>query len=203
MSGRQFQLTHNAMPHTLIAYSSIDGHTLKICERIQTLLRDRAEKVTLMHVDDALEAHCNAFDKIVIGASIRYGKHQPSVYAFVSRNESLLTRIPSAFFSVSAVARKKGKDSPTNNPYFAEFVDQTGWTPRLAATFAGKIAYPQYRMAERWLIRFIMRITGGPTNPVITVDFTNWTAVDAFALKICSLNASTSCGFVSCGPRLR
>ena len=39
-----------------------------------------------------------AFDKIVIGASIRYGKHQRTVYDFIKANRATLEAHPQAFF---------------------------------------------------------------------------------------------------------
>jgi menaquinone-dependent protoporphyrinogen oxidase len=172
------------MPSVLIAYSTVDGHTLTIGRRIQAGLERRGHRVTLMSVEDALGRGCAGFDRIVLGASIRYGKHRPAVYDFVARHRVLLARLPSAFFSVSAVARKKGKDLPAGNPYFRRFTQQSGWTPPLAAAFAGRIDYAKYGVVDRWVIRFIMWITRGPTDPRTAVDFTDWPQVDAFAEQV-------------------
>ncbi len=174
------------MPSTLIACSTVDGHTLKICQRIKRLLEERAHDVTLVAVDDALLMDCSQFDKIILGASIRYGKHRPSVYEFVAQNREHLARAPSAFFSVSALARKPGKDTPERNAYFKTFKRLSGWSPPVAATFAGKIDYLKYRTLDRLVIQFIMWITRGPTDRQVVVEFTDWGAVDAFAKQVSS-----------------
>lgn len=174
----------HSVTHTLIVYSTVDGHTLKICQRIGQSLEDYRHQLTLISVEEGLELDCSEFDSIVIGASIRYGKHRPSLYNFIARHHAVLTRMPNAFFSVSAVARKAGKDTPAGNSYFKKFVRQTNWTPHLVATFAGKIDYSRYRFIDKQMIRFIMWMTNGPTAPDAVVDFTDWNAVDSFSLKI-------------------
>jgi len=169
---------------TLIVYSTVDGHTLKICQRMRALLERRAHEVLLLAVDDALRIDCAKFDKVVLGASIRYGKHRPSLYEFVAKNRDHLGRIPSAFFSVSAVARKPGKDTPDGNPYFRTFTRLSGWSPPMAATFAGKIDYSRYALLDRLVVQLIMWMTEGPTDRQVVVEFTDWNAVDAFAERV-------------------
>ena len=177
------------MTPMLIACSTIDGHTLKICERLQRLLEEQGHRVTLMSVDEAIAMDCARFAKIVIGASIRYGKHRPSVFSFIAKHRAVLDRVPCAFFTVNAVARKRGKDTPAGNPYFRKFVRLAGWTPTLGAAFGGKLDYARYGVVDRLMIRFIMWLTNGPTDPKAVVEFTDWDAVDAFALQVASLKA--------------
>ena len=165
----------------------MDGHTLAICQRIQGILARRGHLVTIVPVEDAIRMDCSAFDKIVLGASIRYGKHRQAVYDFVAKHRLTLDHVPSAFFSVSAVARKQGKDTPAGNPYFREFTRLSKWTPPLAATFAGKIDYSKYSLADRLVIQFIMLITRGPTDPKAAVEFTDWSKVEAFATEVSQL----------------
>ena len=175
------------MISVLLAYSTVDGHTLAVANRIRSVLESSGHAVTLMPVEQALSVDCTAFDKVLLGASIRYGKHRDSVYDFVARNRQALSSVPSAFFSVSAVARKKGKDVPDGNPYFRKFTRRSGWNPQLGAAFAGKIDYPKYGVADRLVIQLIMWITKGPTDPNASVDFTDWEQVTEFAARFGSL----------------
>ncbi len=46
--------------------------------------------------------------------------------------------------------------------------------------FAGKLDYPKYGPFDRFMIRFIMWITKGPTDPTTVVEFTDWQQVEAF-----------------------
>lgn len=175
------------MANILIAYSTTDGHTRKICERLKDVLEERAHKVTLAWINDEPEKDLNPFDTIVIGASIRYGRHRPQVYEFVKRNQQLLDEKPSAFFTVNVVARKPEKSAPETNPYLRKFLRQISWKPGRLAVFAGKIDYPIYTFWDRQIIRFIMWLTRGPTDPRTVVEFTDWSRVDDFGRVIAEM----------------
>lgn len=174
------------MSRILILYSTVDGHTRRICERLHAGCAARGNEVVLCAVD-ALEAapfDVAAFDTLVIGASIRYGKHRRNVHEFVARHRELLEARACAFFSVNIVARKAQKNRPETNPYVQKFLRQTAWRPRLVEVFAGKLDYPKYGWLDRQMIRLIMRITGGPTDPDTQITYTDWDKVDAFAARI-------------------
>jgi len=93
----------------------------------------------------------------------------------------VLERKRSAFFSVNIVARKPNKSTPETNPYVKKFLRQIGWRPTTLATFAGKLDYPRYSFWDRQVIRFIMLLTKGPTDPNAVVEFTDWQQVEVFA----------------------
>ena len=67
------------MAKILILYASTDGHTRKICNRLQQVIEQQGDQVTLVSVNDEFQDDLQTFDKIVIGASIRYGKHSPKI----------------------------------------------------------------------------------------------------------------------------
>jgi menaquinone-dependent protoporphyrinogen oxidase len=175
------------MAKILIAYSTTDGHTRKICERIKQAIEARAHEVSLAFINDEPDIEIDAFDSIVIGASIRYGKHRPQVYEFIRKNRQILDSKPTAFFSVNVVARKPEKNSPDTNPYLRKFLRQLSWKPQVSAVFAGKINYPIYNFWDRQVIRFIMWITNGPTDPQAVVEFTDWTKVDDFGRVVADM----------------
>ena len=175
------------MANILIAYSTTDGHTKKICERIGQVIEEQAHKVTLAFINDEPDIELDPFDIIVIGASIRYGKHRPQVYEFIRKNQLVLDSKPSAFFSVNIVARKPEKNSPDSNPYMKKFFRQISWKPQKLAVFAGKLDYPIYTFWDRHIIRFIMWMTKGPTDPRAVVEFTDWNKVDDFGRVIAEM----------------
>jgi len=166
---------------TLIAYSTTDGHTVRICERLKFVLTALGQQVTLLNVAQAAALDLSTFERIVIGASIRYGKHQPQVAQFIGQHQALLAAKPSAFFTVNIVARKPNKNTPETNPYLQKFLKQINWKPALLGVFAGKLNYPSYGFFDRQMIRFIMLITDGPTDPKAVIEFTDWARVDEFA----------------------
>jgi menaquinone-dependent protoporphyrinogen oxidase len=175
------------MTRILLAYSTVDGHTRTICERMLRALEAGGHAVTLASLSDAARPDAGAFDKVVIGASIRYGKHRPEVFDYIRQHQGVLEGRPSAFFTVNAVARKPGKDTPDGSPYIRSFRKLTQWRPALVGVFAGKIDYRRYGFFDRQVIRFIMWLTHGPTDPRACVDFTDWHNVDAFAQRVAAL----------------
>jgi len=50
--------------------------------------------------------------------------------------------------------------------------------------FAGRIHYARYRFWDRQVIRFIMWLTKGPTDPATDIEFTDWAQVDAFGRTV-------------------
>jgi menaquinone-dependent protoporphyrinogen oxidase len=168
------------MARIIIIYSTTDGHTLEICQCLQQVVEKQNNQVALVSISDTSAIDLSSFDKIVIGASIRYGKHNVKVYDFIKINSQILDTKPNAFFSVNVVARKPEKSTPATNPYLIKFLRQISWKPRYLAVFAGKIDYKRYRFFDRFMIRFIMWMTKGPTDPNTNIDFTDWNQVKDF-----------------------
>jgi len=168
-------------------FSTIDGHTHEICRCLQGIVEREGHESTLMELTADADIDLGPFDRVVIGASIRYGKHRPDVARFIERNKDVLTTKPSAFFSVNAVARKAEKQTPETNPYVRKFLKSITWTPPVIGIFAGKIDYPRYGFVDKTMIRFIMWMTKGPTDPNGTFEFTNWDDVEAFGRTISAM----------------
>lgn len=177
------------MADLLLLYSTVDGHTREICDRLLAALESAGLKVTLEELTPATSADPAAFDAVVIGASIRYGKNRPEVARFIETHQGTLDAKPSAFFSVNAVARKPEKQTPETNPYVRKFLESISWRPKLIGIFAGKIDYPSYRFIDKHMIRLIMWITKGPTDLSGTFEFTDWASVDAFGTDVANLVA--------------
>ena len=167
------------MSDNLIIYSSTDGHTKRICERISNFLKDK-DQVKLVSLDEVTKLDLSNFKQIIIGASIRYGKHNPDVLNFVKKNINILNKTKTAFFSVNVVARKQEKNTTSTNPYVIKFMKQADWEPTNVGVFAGKVDYPSYRFFDKYIIKFIMWLTKGPTDVSQSYEFTDWNEVEKF-----------------------
>ena len=89
----------------LIVYSSTDGHTKIICDRIKNLLNSTSS-IKVLSIIDAKEQDLSKFSKIIIGASIRYGKHSKELYKFIERNKNLLNQKQNVFFFSKCSCKK-------------------------------------------------------------------------------------------------
>ena len=74
---------------SVIIYSTVDGQTLKICNKLKEQFEEQNQKVSLFSVDGFTE-DLSDYDKIIIGASIRYGVHNKSVIEFINKNKKQL-----------------------------------------------------------------------------------------------------------------
>ena len=164
----------------LIVYSSTDGHTKTICERIINNLNE-IDLVKLVSLNEAMKLDLSNFDKIIIGASIRYGKHSKELYKFIEKNKNILEQKQSVFFSVNVVARKPEKNTAETNPYIKKFLKISNWKPKNIRVFAGKVDYPNYNFFDKYIIKFIMFMTKGPTDTSQSYEFTDWSKVDDFS----------------------
>ncbi len=171
------------MSHSLIIYSSTDGHTKTICERLTEFLNEK-NLVKIISLNEAKKIDLSEFNKIIIGASIRYGKHSNELYKFIDLNKGILNQKESVFFSVNVVARKPEKNTPDTNPYIKKFLNISKWSPKKIAVFAGKVDYPKYSFFDKYIIKLIMFITKGPTDTSQSYEFTDWSKVDDFAKEL-------------------
>ena len=171
------------MSNFLIIYSSRDGQTKKICKRIASFLNNEIS-TELISLEDAKKINLSDYEKIVIGASIRYGNYSRELFKFVDLNKNILDKKKCAFFSVNVVARKPDKNTPETNPYIKKFLKISKWTPKKIDVFAGKVDYPSYNIFDKYIIKLIMFITRGPTNTSQSYEFTDWSKVDDFSKEL-------------------
>jgi len=171
---------------TAIIYSSVDGQTRRICEEIKEVLHKNDQPAELYSIDDFMGS-VSDYDLLIIGSSIRYGVHNEKIIGFIEKNKEKLDTIKTAFFSVNLVARKPEKSSPETNPYMLKYLKTTAWRPKKLEVFAGKLDYKKYKFFDRTMIRFIMWMTKGPTDPNVEIEYTNWEQVRAFGKEVSAM----------------
>jgi menaquinone-dependent protoporphyrinogen oxidase len=171
---------------TGILYSSIDGQTLKICNKLRDEFLENNQNVELFSINDFNE-DVTSYDRLIIGASIRYGVHNKKIIDFINTNKEQLNSIKTAFFSVNLVARKPEKNTPSTNPYVIKFFKTIDWKPNIVEVFAGKLDYKKYPFFDRIMIQFIMWMTKGPTNVNTEIEYTNWDKVTEFGAQLRNL----------------
>lgn len=175
-------------------YATRDGQSRRIAVHIADRLTETgiaAEPVDLTAA--APDAATLAREPVVIAVmAVRYGQHLPEAVRFVATYRALAAAPPLVLASVNLTARKPGKDTPEGNAYLRKLIARNGLQPALATAIAGRLDYPRYGFFDRQIIRFIMLLTGGPTDPNATVEYTSWPAVDAFAARIAELVAASA-----------
>ncbi|KAK7199384.1 protoporphyrinogen oxidase-like protein [Novymonas esmeraldas] len=195
-------------PKYLMLYSTTDGHTKTIMDAIAKQLFEEAQaQCDVVDIRDGNSYALSDYQKVLIGASIRYGSFSSAFLSYVKQHEAELNTMPSAFFGVNLTARKKEKNTPMTNAYTRKFLTRSTWFPQLTGVFAGALWYPRYNFVDRIMVQLVMRMTGGETDPAKEIVFTDWAVVRKFASDFAALPltvpprpkpapAATSAGFL-------
>lgn len=168
------------MAHILILYGTTEGQTRRIAGVMSDRIGRRGHSVELVSsMTSVAPGSLDAFDGVIVGASVHGGRHQDAVVQFVKENRDELRRCPSAFYSVSlAVLDEDHRDEADS--YVTAFLDETGWSPDRVATFAGALRYTKYGFLKRFIMKQISKRSGRPTDTTRDFEFTDWTLVNAF-----------------------
>jgi menaquinone-dependent protoporphyrinogen oxidase len=173
----------------LLFYATRDGQSRLIATKIAATLGERGIISPARDLGEALPSAEELSQAPLIGliASVRYGRHLQEAEQLLSLYDSLASPPPLALASVNLTARKPGKDTADGNVYLRKWIARHRIKPTLATAIAGRLDYPRYNWLDRQMIRLIMKMTGGPTDPQARVEYTSWDAVDRFALAIADL----------------
>ncbi len=170
----------------LLLTSSTDGQTEKIMRVIAAeMIIDDYDIITIHELMDKGEIiDWKEYQKIVIGASIRYGHYHKKLYHFIKQYANELNAAKAYFFGVNLVARKAEKNTAQTNSYTRKFLKKIDWKPEKVAVFAGACRWSMYNFWQTKIIQLIMVITKGPTDTSKDVEFTDWDNVRSFAKSL-------------------
>ncbi|WP_417616651.1 menaquinone-dependent protoporphyrinogen IX dehydrogenase [Oceanisphaera sp.] len=170
------------MEKLLVLYSSRNGQTKKIIEAMQSEFT--GYDVELADLHGPVRKNLSKYDKVLIGASIRYGNFHSDLYNFINIHSEQLAAADAGFFCVCLTARKPEKAVPENNAYIKKFLAKSRWRPRTIGVFAGALKYSEYTWWQTRLIQMIMKMTGGSTDTSQDLEFTDWSKVKEFAQRV-------------------
>src|SRR5512144_1213157 len=88
----------------LILYATRHGHTAKIAGRIAETLGRRGVQPDVWQLREGIDQPPDAYDGVILAASVHDGRHDPAVEAYARRHAEALARRPAAFLSVSLTA---------------------------------------------------------------------------------------------------
>lgn len=168
----------------LLLYSSRFGQTYKIAQKLKEQWERNSQDVTMLDLNDAAKINPKEYDKVIIGASIRYGHYSPRLYWWTQKNEQILNNMPTAFFSVSILATKPNRNTPESHTYTRKFFDRSFWHPQIKAIFAGELDYTKYNIIDRYLMKMVMGMNKGETDFNNKIEFTNWQEVKKFGEEV-------------------
>jgi menaquinone-dependent protoporphyrinogen oxidase len=172
-----------------VFYATHDGHSRSVAARIAERLAAGGLHATVRDLAQAAPSpdELAGAPLVLLVAAVRYGRHLPETGRFLAIYGKLSAPPPLALASVNLTARKPDKRTAETNPYLRKLIAGSPVKPAAAAAIAGRLDYPRYRWWDRQIIRLIMWLTGGPTDPNTCVVYTSWSAVDEFASQLVEL----------------
>jgi len=187
------------MPNIVILYDTTEGQTRKISQHVSDVVTGARHQVEL-HDIRKLPAgfSVDQFDAAIVGASIHLGKHSKRFTEFVALHQTDLDNIPTAFFSVSLSAAGPEEEKKREAEKFVtDLLEQTGWNPKMTATFGGGLLYREYWFLKRWLMKKIAKDGGKDTDTSKNHVYTDWDDVDHFVAEFldrCVVGVGTTDG---------
>jgi menaquinone-dependent protoporphyrinogen oxidase len=168
----------------LIVHASKYGQTAKIADRMADVLHAEGIDGVVMHAEQVpVTIDLTAFSGVIVAAPVILQGHPKSARRFVLRHRVTLDSRPTAFVSVSgSAAGKELRHLLACEKMIEEFLKKTDWQPSCTASFAGAYAYTKYGPIVKWVMKRIAKAEGAPTDTSRDFEFTDWHAVDMFAI---------------------
>ncbi|MFC0232436.1 menaquinone-dependent protoporphyrinogen IX dehydrogenase [Vagococcus entomophilus] len=168
----------------LIVYVTVDGQAKKIADKLEKVLEQNGCIVKVADMSVVSKKQLETANKIVVIASIRYGKFPKILFQFVAQNAHYLKEKAGDFVGINLIARNPAKAVPQNNVYVRKFLEKIDWEPNHVAIFAGALLYSKYHFFDKKMIQLIMYLTKGPTDSSQDIEFTDWEKVEQFGIKL-------------------
>jgi menaquinone-dependent protoporphyrinogen oxidase len=158
----------------LVTYASRRGSTRDVAQAIAQTFRDGGAAVDMVPIADVTDL--TAYQAVIVGSAIRFGRWLPEAVEFVTNNRDFLSQVPTAFFTVCMTLHQ---DTEENRRTAAEFLEPVRaiLTPTSEGWFAGNLVYREINLWQRTLARAIKFPEG---------DFRNWEAIRAWAEHVMS-----------------
>ncbi|MFT3731630.1 MAG: flavodoxin domain-containing protein [Hyphomicrobium sp.] len=173
-------------PMLLIAFASTEGQTRKIAERAASLARAKGLEVELYDTS-AIEdvPNVDAFDPIIVAASVHEDRHQESASNFVIAHRDQLGRKKTALISVSLSAATADGLREAQQ-YVDHFSATTGWHPASTLLLAGALQWADCDYFQRQVLEHILAARGLTPKRDDANEFTDWVALEKFIASFLS-----------------
>jgi len=179
----------------LVIYGSTDGQTQKVASAIgDAARRDGVDAV----VADAKHGHppddLDAFDAVIVAASVHVGGYQSAIRRWVSQQAPALARRRTAFVSVClGMLQHDPKVDRDIGSIMQRFFSSTKWTPSITKLVAGAVPFTRYGWWKRRVMKRIMAKMIGAVDTTHDYEYTDWNDVAEFTRHFVAPAASVTC----------
>jgi menaquinone-dependent protoporphyrinogen oxidase len=164
----------------LIAFTSTEGQTRKIAERVALRAREHGHDIVLYDTGSLISVPTvETFDAIIVAASVHESLHQESAINFALAHHDQLRRKPSALISVSLSAAMEDGQSDAQG-YVDRFTATTLWSPPKVLLLGGALRLSEYDYFQREVLKPVLMKRGITPEVDVNYEFTDWSALDHF-----------------------
>jgi menaquinone-dependent protoporphyrinogen oxidase len=170
----------------LIVHGGRFGQSEKIARAIQTTLDQAGLTTELVPLTKLTAPDPTRHRGLILVTSVRYGHFDKNAYRLIEGWRWWLVGLPCQLVTVSLTARKPEKRVPELHVYTRKFLEKSQWPGRVEIV-AGALEYPRYNLIDRVCIQLIMKMTGGPTDKMTWIEYTDWDQVQRMAERFAAL----------------
>ena len=175
------------MARILVLFGTTEGQTAKVAAAIAATLRTCGVSVDVVEAG-TLPADAEAYDAVVVAASVHAGGYQRAVGRWIRAHAGALGTRPTAFVSVClGVLQADSKVQRHVNDIASRFVSEAAWHPSVIKIVAGALPYSRYNWFKRWMMRRIVAKAGGDTDTSRDYEYTDWADLQAFSRQFAAL----------------
>ena len=174
----------------LVVYGTSEGQTRKIAEFVGARLTMQGHRVVTANAGERPVPDPHAFDAVLVAASLHLGRYQPAVLRYVREHRASISARVNAFLSVSlAAAGRAPEDVEGLRKCLADFMQATGWSPKIVHHAAGAFRYSAYGFLIRCVMKYKAWRRGAPTDTRRDYELTDWEDLARFAEVFASVAA--------------
>ncbi len=163
----------------LVLYASVEGHTRKIADFVQTCAEGLGHRVRLIDVGvKGATADFDDADQVILAASVHRKRHPDEFEKFVRTHKDALEAHRTLFLSISLCAGyPEGLEEART--YVEDMSARTGFAPSADMLVGGALQFAKYADYEAWVVRFIA--VGMKRHEELEEDreLTHWDALKA------------------------
>ena len=184
----------NAIKPVLVLYATREGHSAHVADHIANLLREAGQPTEVFDVAKLGLFDFASHSKVILVASVHGGKHEPEMVKLAKKYCRELAQVPSVFLSVSmteataenpaAPAEQRAGAAKRANAMMEEFFAETGWHPTRVKAVAGALPYSKLNFVVRFVVKQIVKQSGGDTDTSRDYDYTDWPELDRFIREV-------------------
>ena len=156
----------------LVTYASKAGSTGEVAQAIGEALAKQGATVDVYPLEAV--TRLEGYQAAVVGSAVRQARWVPAATKFVETNRSVLSQMPTAFFTCGMTLYEETEENRRKTLGFMDTVSRLV-TPVAVGAFAGKMDYNKLSFFDRTMVKMI----GVPEG-----DFRQWEAIRTWASSL-------------------